>query len=271
MSKISVIVTTYNWPEALDATLTSLIGQTDRDFEIIVADDGSTEQTRHVIDRLRAASPVSVVHVWHPDEGFRAAAIRNRAIAAASGEYLVLMDGDCFVTADFVATHRALMQPGYFVSGKRSFLREAITQRCLAGRTPRHGRAGWLLRGLANQCTRPLQFLHLPFAGLRYSHETDWRKVQTCNIAVWKADADRINGFDERYQGHGLEDSDFILRLLRAGVKRKRGDYASIVLHLNHPRRTGGEGNVDLFRALESGTGYVAEKGLAEARQDAGA
>jgi glycosyltransferase involved in cell wall biosynthesis len=264
--QISVVVTTYNWPQALAVSLGSLARQNTRNFELIVADDGSTDETAQVVECLAAEASVSVRHVWHPDQGFRVASIRNKAIAAATGEYIVLIDGDCFVLPDFVSKHAELAEGAFFVSGKRSFLRPGVTERVLQKRlqfAPR-SRFGWFARGCVNQCTRPLQFLDLPIGRRRYTQRHQWEKVQTCNLGFFKSDAVAINGFDERYQGHGLEDSDFVLRLLRSGVGRKRGDFASIVLHLNHPRRVGSTANRSLFDSVLQGQTTRAEIGLAE-------
>jgi glycosyltransferase involved in cell wall biosynthesis len=115
--RITVIITTYNWPEALFLSLQSLQSQRDGDFEIVVADDGSNSATRDLIAEFAGNGRSPVGHVWHEDTGFRAAAIRNRAIAASSGDYLVFLDGDCFVPADFIGVHRRLAEPGWLVSG----------------------------------------------------------------------------------------------------------------------------------------------------------
>src|SRR4051794_30316651 len=116
---ISVVITTYNRPDALEAVVEACFAQDDKDFEIIIADDGSTANTQQCIERLRARSPVPLFHVWQPDEGFRAAMVRNRGILAACGDYIVFLDGDCIPQRDFVARHRALARPGCLVSGSR--------------------------------------------------------------------------------------------------------------------------------------------------------
>jgi glycosyltransferase involved in cell wall biosynthesis len=235
--KISVVITTYNWPQALAAVLTSLRVQTARDFDVIVADDGSGPATKEVIQSFQANFPVPLIHVWQPDDGPRVSAIRNRAIEASTADYIIFTDGDCLGLPDFVVRHRELAEEGWFVAGKRSWLRDRLTARVLAqpDRFVRDSRARWLLRSLGNQCTRPSQFLPLPCD--RASRSLDWRQVQTCNVGVWREDCYKVNGFDEQYLGAGLEDSDFAVRLIRKGIRRKRGDHASIVLHLNHPRR----------------------------------
>ncbi len=267
-SLLSIVVSTYNWPQALEVVLQSLERQTDRGFEVVIADDGSKEETVALIRRYQARFPVPLKHAWQEDRGYRLAAGRNRAIEAASGDYIVIMDGDCFVLPDFVATHRRLAEPGWFVSGKRSYLRPGISERILGGQPclGMSNRAVWFARSLLNQCTRPAEFITLGEGAFRKKQPTEWKKAQTCNLAVWRSDCLRINGFDERYVGHGLEDSDFVLRLIRSGARRKLGNNASLVLHLNHERRNRPpeSKNAELFAALEAGTAFRAGLGLDE-------
>ncbi len=266
---LSLIVSTYNWPEALAVVLESLRRQSDRGFEVVVADDGSREETAALIRRFQANFPVPLKHAWQPDRGFRPAASRNRAIEAASGDYFVFVDGDCFVLPDFVAVHRWLAEANWFVSGKRSYLRAGISARILGGRPPlgMDNRAAWLGRSLLNQCTRPAEFISRGDGAFRKTQANEWKKAQTCNLGVWRADCLRINGFDERYVGHGLEDSDFVLRLIRSGARRKLGNNASLVLHLEHERRhrPPESKNAELFAALAAGTDFRAGFGLEEA------
>ena len=132
---ISVIVTTYNRDDALDAVLRSLAGQGDTDFEVIVADDGSGAATAKRLSRWKAKLGRRLEHVWHADHGFRAAEIRNRAILAARGTYCIFLDGDCIVRPDFVGTHRRLAEPGWFVTGNRILLSRELTAKVLEGKS----------------------------------------------------------------------------------------------------------------------------------------
>src|SRR5689334_24800711 len=143
---ISVIVATYNRPDALAAVLRSLSRQTDRDFELLVADDGSGPETGRLVTEWAARMPVRLEHVWHPDRGFRLAEIRNRAIRASAGTYCVFLDGDCIARPDFVAAHRRLAEPGCFVTGNRILLSRELTERILRdGVEPeRWGFANWI-------------------------------------------------------------------------------------------------------------------------------
>ena len=129
--KISIIVATYNRVDALNLVLQSLETQTDSNFEVIVADDGSREETKEFISKFAKTSKHAIKHVWHEDKGFRLALIRNLATAQASGEYLIFLDGDCIAQPDFVARHRMLAQKNFLVTGSRALLSEALTQELL--------------------------------------------------------------------------------------------------------------------------------------------
>src|SRR5215472_18060829 len=135
---ISVIVATYNREDALAAVLRSLSRQTDRDFELLVADDGSGTATARVVTEWSARMPVPLRHVWHPDRGFRLAEIRNRAIRVATGSYCIFLDGDCLARPGFVAAHRALAVRGWFVTGNRVLLSPTFTRSLLRHRLPAH-------------------------------------------------------------------------------------------------------------------------------------
>ncbi|MEQ8390002.1 MAG: glycosyltransferase family 2 protein [Thalassospira sp.] len=258
-SLVSVVVTTYNWPEALSLVLNSLADQQDRNFEIIIADDGSGGATTRVIENFAATSPVPVKHYWHEDNGFKVAKARNGAIAMAEGELVIFIDGDCCVMPDFITRHRKAAKAGCLVSGKRVFIKQRLTKTLLARKWAFHKwpRAMLFLIALFGFTNRPFQFIRLPHNGpWLWEHEKCWRKAQTCNLGVFKADIDKINGFDEAYQGHGWEDSDFVLRLLRSGLKRKNVEYCSPVLHLFHDRKIaqrheGGDGASNWHRFNE--------------------
>ncbi|MGE5165635.1 MAG: glycosyltransferase family 2 protein [Sphingobacteriales bacterium] len=233
---ISVIVTTFNREDALDTVLRSLAAQRDGDFEVIVADDGSGPATAKLIDTWKAKIGHRLEHVWHADRGFRAAEIRNRAILAARGVYCIFLDGDCIVRPDFVATHRRLAEPGWFVTGNRILLSPELTTRILRKNiTPETwGFRRWLAERWRGGVNRLSALLHLPLGPLRRLRQRAWQGARSCNLAIWRSDLDRVDGFDADYSGWGKEDSDIIVRLLLSGVRRKDGEFATGVLHLWH-------------------------------------
>ncbi|MBK6356027.1 MAG: glycosyltransferase family 2 protein [Betaproteobacteria bacterium] len=234
---ISVIVTTYNRPDALRAVLASLAAQTDTAFEVLVADDGSRAETAEAVAAEGVHFPVPLRHLWQEDDGFRAAAARNLAVAASCGDYLVFIDGDCILRPDFVAAHRALAEAGWFVAGNRVLLSEGFTKKVLqAPMIALHGdsRLMWLGRRLSGAINRWLPLCHFAGQGWRKRQPQRWQGARTCNLALWRSDFDAINGFDEAFQGWGHEDADLAIRLLHAGVQRKDGRFATAVLHLWH-------------------------------------
>lgn len=270
---ISVVITTYERPDALDAALSALARQTDRNFEIIVADDGSGAETEHVVDAWTLRMPVPVQHVWHEHKGFRGAEIRNRAIRTGAGGYCIFLDGDCLARANFVETHRRLAEPGWFVAGNRILLSPKLTQAVLAGKiaaeTWNFGRfARERLRGGVN---RLIPALRLPLGPLRRLHWRAWEGAKTCNLAVARSDLDLVDGFDAGYSGWGLEDSDLVVRLFHAGLRRKDGRFATGVLHLWHPEadRLGLQANQRRLDEVLRGDRIRAKQGLSTLRDEA--
>ncbi len=233
---ISVIVTTYNRDDALAAVLRSLGRQTDRDFEVIVADDGSGPATAALVAASKATVGHRVEHVWHEDKGFRAGEIRNRAVLAALGDYCVFLDGDCIVRPDFVAMHRQLAEPGTFVTGNRILLSRDLTAKVLRdGLTPETWNCRtWIAERLRGGVNRLSALLKLPLGPLRRLRAKQWRGARSANLAIWRRDLLTVDGYDSDYAGWGKEDSDIIVRLLRAGIARKDGSFATGVIHLWH-------------------------------------
>ena len=232
---ISVIVPTYDRPDALAAVLRGVARQSDRHFEVVVADDGSGPETAAVIERGRGALGVPLHHVRHEHDGFRAAEIRNRAILESRGGYVIFLDGDCIPRPDFIAQHRGLAEPGWFVAGNRILLSPELTTQVLAhDLAPERWGFPSLLVRWPRGVNRLAPALRLPLGALRKARPTRWQGARTCNLAVWRADLDTVDGFDASFAGWGLEDSDLAIRLMHAGVRRKDGRYATGVFHLWH-------------------------------------
>ncbi|WFP48823.1 glycosyltransferase family 2 protein [Methylomonas sp. EFPC3] len=250
---ISVIVTTYNRPPALLACLRSLQDQLDRNFEVLVADDGSGEATRQLIEREGKASPIPIRHIWHEDKGFRAGTIRNKAAANANGDYLIFMDGDCIAFPSFIARHRLLAETGYFVPGNRLLINAQGTEDALNGNAALHIKPLVFFIGLwlKRQLNRLLPLINLPLHAWRYLNPYGWEKAMTCNLALWKSDFLAVNGFDEKFEGWGYEDSDLVIRLIHFGCKRKEGRFAVPVLHLWHPYNDRSQHDQNYRRLLE--------------------
>ena len=234
--RTAVIVTTYNRPDALAVVLEGYLAQVGVPFELIVADDGSTADTRTVVEHYAARASFPLRHVWQEDQGFRAAAARNRALASTMADYIIFTDGDCIPRRDFVARHCALAESGRFLAGNRVLLAEGFTRKVLTEQLPVHDWRGlrWLAARASGDINRWLPLLGLGDGAWRKRTPERWAGVKTCNLSAWHADLIRINGLDESYSGWGLEDSDLVIRLLHAGVKHKSARFAAPVFHLWH-------------------------------------
>jgi glycosyltransferase involved in cell wall biosynthesis len=233
---ISIVITTYNRSDALAVVLAALSVQDDKAFEVIVADDGSTQTHQDAMLAAASACGLQLVHVWHPDVGFTASRVRNLGVAAAAGSYIVFLDGDCVPETDFVRQHRILREDGCFVNGSRVMLSERLTQLVIAGDSKVYGRGifFWLGQRLSGGASKLGSLLRLPdFAGRTHAR-FQWKGIRSCNMAVWRKDYEAVNGFDESFVGWGHEDADFVLRLHNAGIKRKNGFCATEVYHLWH-------------------------------------
>ncbi len=254
--KISVIFTTYNSPEWLQKVLWGFHCQTDADFEVVVADDGSTDETRQIIDRTRDETGMAIQHIWHEDNGFQKCRILNKALLAAKGEYVVMTDGDCIPRNDFIAAHRANAEPGFFLSGgyfklpmdiSKAISREDIAQgNCF--------RTSWLLdHGMKHG----IKFMKLNAGPLR---ATIYNKLTLTkptwnghNASCYIADAFRVNGFDERMR-YGGQDREFGERLTNIGLIAKQIRYSAICVHLDHARGYENKTDWEMNRSIRAAT-----------------
>jgi glycosyltransferase involved in cell wall biosynthesis len=227
--RTTLVVTTYNRPDALALVLESAARQVQPPDELVVADDGSRPDTAEAVSAFAARAAFPVIHSWHEDLGFRVAAARNRAFARATGDYLVMVDGDIVLHPLFVQDHALAARQRRFVQGSRVMLSRAVTAAALsAGRT----RFGPWTRGLGNR----LNAVHSRALSALASHRShDVLRVRSANLACWRADVRSVNGFDEDFVGWGREDSEFVARLQHAGLERLQLKFAGIGYHLWHP------------------------------------
>lgn len=235
--KVSLIILTYNWPGALDGVLRSVAAQTCLPYEVVVADDGSTEETAALIARMVATYPVPLRHVRQDDHGFRAARARNRGIAASRGDYLILLDGDMLVHPDFIADHLMLAERGFFLQGGRIKATPEESQRLLDGGRPVY--APWSTANFDEfDGTRRLYAFRAPPLARWKARSRNGGRVMSCNMSFWRDDLLRVNGFDERMEGYGAEDRELAARLENAGLKRRALKWAALAVHLWHNSRS---------------------------------
>ncbi len=235
--KLSVILSTYEAPEWLEKVLWGYLNQSYRDFELVVADDGSTEETERVIRRYSGCG-IKIRHVWEPDRGFRKSRILNRAIAAAGADYLVFSDGDCIPRADFLAVHAALAAKGRFLSGGYVKLPLKVS-RAVTRTDVETGHAfsvPWLRsRGVRN--LRRTAKLAVPaYAAAAADRLTTTKPTWNGhNASGWRRDLVAANGFDER-MGYGGQDREMGERLENAGIRGRCVRYRALCVHLDHER-----------------------------------
>jgi len=236
--KISVIFSTYNSPNWLQKVLWGFHYQTDGNFEIVIADDGSTAETRQIIDTFRAFTHLPVKHVWQEDNGFQKCSILNKAIIESTGEYLILTDGDCIPRRDFVATHRSYSEPGYFLSG--GYLKLPMTTSELINE--QHIKDGlcfdrqWLIDNNVPNSHKLNKLSKSTLLTTILNKLTPTKRTWNGhNASCFKSAALTVNGFDERMQ-YGRLDCEFGGRLKNSGLKTKQIRYSAICVHLDHAK-----------------------------------
>lgn len=227
--RTSLIITTYNWKEALELSLLSVFTQSQFPDEIIIADDGSDHATKETVARLAQESPVPLIHSWQQNKGFRLARSRNKAIARSTGDYLILIDGDITLERHFIADHIRAARTGFFVQGSRVLLNNKVTQHALLQKKIQLSFCSPDIENRKN-CIRS----HLLSRLFSFS-SNKLTGIKTCNFAFWKEDALAVNGFNEEFMGWGREDSEFTARLLNNNIKRQNIRFNALAYHLHHP------------------------------------
>jgi len=228
--RIALAITSHERPDALAAVLASIARLRVLPDEILVADDGSGHATQRVIESFIARSTVPARLVSQPHAGFRAARLRNLAIAATSLDYIVFVDGDMVLHPEFIADHRRIARPGCYTQGVRVLIDERRTRELLAGDTAALSPGS---RGLG--MLRRLYLVHSPlmsFYARRLANH--FIAIKSCNQGFWRADLLRVNGFDEEFVGWGPEDKELCARLEHAGVRRQTLVFGGIACHLHH-------------------------------------
>lgn len=236
--KASVIITTYNAEEWLRKVLTGFSVQTEQDFEVVIADDGSTYETAQILDEFATAFRYPIIHVWHEDDGFQKSKISNKAILRTSCDYLIFTDGDCIPRCDFVSTHLKFREDGYFLSGgyfklpmrisEQITTQDILSQRCFT--------INWLRK----------QGLKMNFKITKLTHNSifasfmNWvtptkRSWNGHNSSGFKHDIIAVNGFNHEMKYGGL-DRELGERLFNMGLLSKQIRYSAICLHLDHAR-----------------------------------
>lgn len=229
--KVSLIISTYNRPDALRLCLLSAFRQSLLPDEIIVGDDGSTESTRDLIEHLRQMSPVTIKYVWHEDRGFRLAMMRNKCVAVSKGDYIIEIDGDVILHKDFVKDHMAFASRGHYIKGGRTNIGNALTKKLCGIRELMD--INIFTKGLEGKRENSLHIMWLArFLAPRYRRNKE--SALGCNMSFFRDDFIAVNGYDEFYEGWGGEDGDLGRRFQMSGLRKLHLKFAGIVYHLWH-------------------------------------
>mgnify|MGYP006081169293 CR=1 FL=1 len=230
----SLIICTYNWPEALSMVISSVASQSVLPNEVIVADDGSDQTTATLIEKIASKLSIPVIHSWQEDDGCRIPHSRNRAIAKANFEYIVMVDGDTVLHEDFIKDHIRFAQLGLYIQGSRVLLQSEFTNSLLE-------------KGLfakpsfnSNHSKNKINMLRLPYLSklLSYYKSQNINRIRGCNFSIFKEDILSVNGFNEEITTWGREDSEFVQRLFNNGVRKQHIKFSGVQYHLYHNERS---------------------------------
>ncbi len=230
---VSLIISTYNWPGALNLCLQSVLHQSVLPNEIIIADDGSKEETRELINSFKKICKIPLIHVWHEDKGFRKTMIMNEAFTKVSYPYIVQIDGDIILHKDFIKDHIRFAQSKSFVSGSRVIIDEKLTKKLIQKKQ-------WKFSIFTNGLRNRLNGIRIPFLSKFQEHyrQNDIIYVRGCNMAFWKEDLLKVNGYDEEITGWGREDNELAARLINTGICKRVIKFSAIAFHLHHNLRS---------------------------------
>ncbi len=234
MQKIScsLCISTYNRPSALALCLESVLTQSELPDEIIIGDDGSETETKELVEKFIETSPIPVIHIWHPDDGFRLSTIRNKSFAKATSEYIIQVDGDVILHKHFIKDHIRFARRGTFVCGGRSLLSASLTKEIISNKSYRG------ISLFSTELSKKYNAIHnILLSRLNYLFQRgkqQYKYVLGANMSFWKSDILEINGYNESFKGWGKEDNELAIRLCNAGVKIRLIKFAGIIYHLYH-------------------------------------
>lgn len=236
--KTTLLIATYNWPEALRVCIKSVFHQSELPAEIVIADDGSDVETRKMVEKLRRISPVPIIHIWHPDNGFRKTIILNKAVRESSGDYIIQVDGDVILHPRFIEDHLQYAEKGFFIKGGRALLNKRKSEKFL--------RKGALPPQKINlfDTTNRFNSFRCSLLSMLFCRCTEnYLSIRGCNMAYWKEDYIKVNGYNNDITGWGYEDRDLAVRLHNSGLKMKCLKFKAIEYHLHHDYKSREDGD----------------------------
>ncbi|UJH92198.1 glycosyltransferase family 2 protein [Antarcticibacterium sp. 1MA-6-2] len=244
--RTALLISTYNWPEALEVVLKSVKRQVQLPDEILIADDGSGKETQNIIEQFQNSLSIPIKHFWQEDKGFRKSEILNKAIAQTNVDYIIQIDGDCIVHPFFVQDHRNTAQEGSYVFGSRVNIKPSAVPGIYKNK---HTHFSVLSPSIKNRTRN----FHIPILQKIYTPKPTFStKTRGCNLAYWRKDFIGVNGYDEAMEGWGREDTEFVWRMVNKGIYGKRLRYGGIVYHIFHPENS--RNNLDKNDKIQKAT-----------------
>ena len=230
--KTSLIIVTYNWVDALELLLLSLNKQTVKPFELLISDDGSSKETKELIDRYRPQFDFPIIHVWHKDNGFRKTVILNKTITKCSGDYVIQIDGDCIMNPYFIEDHIKVRKKECFIHGSRVLLNETISKKVL------HDKTIEFSTFIPSSKNRMNALRSSVLSDFYIKKSTSLKSTRGCNFSFWKEDILNVNGYNESMTGWGLEDTELSARLINLGCKKIKLKHLGLQYHIYHPEKS---------------------------------
>ena len=227
----TLLISTYNWPEALELVLLSIQKQTQLPDEVIIADDGSKQETTKLINKFKKDFGCPLIHVWHEDKGFRKTLILNKAIAITSTDYIIQIDGDCILHKDFIKDHINNAEKNNYLYGSRVTLKKELLPGIFDKKTTYFD---FFSKGIKKRA----RTIRISLFTKLYKPKSELsRKLRGCNLSYWREDFISVNGYNEDMTGWGREDSELVARMLNKGLKGKRLKFGGIMYHIYHPEK----------------------------------
>jgi glycosyltransferase involved in cell wall biosynthesis len=225
----SLIVSTYNWKEALELVLLSVLNQSILPNEVLIADDGSREDTKILITKFQEKFPIPLIHIWQEDNGFQKSKILNKTISHSKFDYIIQIDGDIIVHKNFVQDHLTHSKKNQYIFGSRVNIKKTFLPKLFKNKITTFN---FFSKGIKKR----FRTIRIPFySNFVKQSKTVSPKIRGCNLSFWKKDFIKINGYNERFKGWGGEDYEMCCRLFNNGVLGKRLKFAGVIFHIYHP------------------------------------
>ena len=262
---VSLIISTYNWPEALELCLKSVMGQSVKPSEVIVADDGSTPLTKEIIDEFRKCYSSKFKHIWHLDHGFKLAEIRNKAVAESSGDYIIQIDGDTILHKDFIKDHQEFARRNSFIKGRRLMIGKTKSHHLLQNKSIS-------VSFLSSDIKMREHGIRIPFYNkiFKTKNENSADGVLGSNMAFWREDFVKVNGYNNSLVGWGAEDKELAQRFINLGLVKRKIKYGAIQYHIYHHQcdRRKHDEQVAEIETLKISKKTTCENGFSEIQKD---